>query len=366
MLRKIKLVVSDLHLGRGYWREDGSRNPLEDFNHDEQFSELLEYYSAKEYRGSEAELIINGDFANLLEGTGEDNPEIISEGVALNRLEAVFRGHPRFFEALREFVNREHHSIRYIIGNHDCGFYYPRVKRALDQRLATKAQYVDFVCSFDGFLLEHGHQHHPSNWYNPRRMFLTKSLPEPILNLPWGGLFVLKVLNPIKLQRPYVDKIRPFGAYIRWGLFNDLGFTLGTMMKIAYYFVTLNFIHPFWRESRIRMTWNVLKQITVQPDLDGAAREILRRSRYHTVIFGHTHQYRHVQFWKNKEYLNIGTWIDNISLDVENLGRNVVLSYILIDYPEPSSVRWEEDEKARPRAKLKAWQGHWRITKDLA
>ena len=37
---------------------------------------------------------------------------------------------------------------------------------------------------------------------------------EPILNMPWGSIFVMKVITRLKEERPYVDKIRPFWAYL--------------------------------------------------------------------------------------------------------------------------------------------------------
>ena len=366
MKQKLKLVVSDFHLGRGPLLEDGSRNLLEDFSHDDSFIELLEYYSSKPYRGREVELVLNGDFINLLEGTGEELPEIITAGVARSRLESVFRGHPGLFSALAEFANREHCSISYIIGNHDNPFFFPQAKHTLQRRLEAKVQFYDFFYSFDGFLVEHGQQHDPNNWYNPGKMFLTRGLPEPILNLPWGSLFVMKILNPIKLERPYADKVRPFGRYIRWGLIYDVGFAVKTLMKILYYFVTLRFIPSRFRQYQLRSTFSILKRLTIHPNLDGAARDILRRSGYHTVIFGHTHQYRQVQFWKDKEYLNSGTWLDNVSLDIPTLGRNTVLSYVEIEYPETvSGTKGVGAGYPRPRARLKEWQGQWKIVNDL-
>lgn len=366
MRQKLKLVVSDFHIGRGPILEDGSRNLLEDFQHDDSFIELLGHYSSKDFRGYEVELILNGDFINLLEGTGEEYPEIITEGVALSRLEAVLRGHPGLFNAMANFANQEYHSVSYVIGNHDHGFYFPRVKNALQKRLDAKVQFFDFYYTFDGFLVEHGQQHESNNWFNSGRMFLTRGLPEPILNLPWGSLFVLKILNPIKLERPYADKVRPFGRYIRWGLIYDVGFAVKTLMKILYYFVTLRFIPSRFREYEIRSTFSILKRLTIHPNLDGAAKDILGRSRYHTVIFGHTHQYRQVQFWKDKEYLNTGTWLDHVSLDIPTLGRNTVLSYVLIEYPEsPAGKKGMGAGYYRPRAYLKEWRGQWKIEHDL-
>src|SRR6185312_6549304 len=79
--KKIKLVISDFHLSRGKWLENGRRNPLEDFHQDERFKEFLEYYSTGKYKDYDVELIINGDFFDPLAvvpipGPGEKFPPL--------------------------------------------------------------------------------------------------------------------------------------------------------------------------------------------------------------------------------------------------------------------------------------------------
>ena len=43
-MKKVKLIVSDFHMGNGKYREDGTVNPLEDFQYDDEFIEFLEYH----------------------------------------------------------------------------------------------------------------------------------------------------------------------------------------------------------------------------------------------------------------------------------------------------------------------------------
>ena len=86
--RKIKLVVSDLHLGKGIRLEDGSLNLLEDFTHDRQFIDFIEYYSTGKYRDYEVELIFNGDFFNLLQVDYKDTfPKKITEEIAFVKMD---------------------------------------------------------------------------------------------------------------------------------------------------------------------------------------------------------------------------------------------------------------------------------------
>jgi len=63
---KLKIVVSDFHLGAG--PPDSSQNPLEDFVADEAFARFLETLRTESDRDhKEVELIINGDFFEFLQ-----------------------------------------------------------------------------------------------------------------------------------------------------------------------------------------------------------------------------------------------------------------------------------------------------------
>ncbi len=44
---RLRLVVSDFHLGAGAVLPDGSANYLEDFFHDAMFAEFLDYHGAR-------------------------------------------------------------------------------------------------------------------------------------------------------------------------------------------------------------------------------------------------------------------------------------------------------------------------------
>jgi predicted patatin/cPLA2 family phospholipase len=46
---KLKIVVSDFHLGKGKILRDGTQNILEDFIYDREFAEFLAYYRTGPY-----------------------------------------------------------------------------------------------------------------------------------------------------------------------------------------------------------------------------------------------------------------------------------------------------------------------------
>src|SRR6476660_7164303 len=102
--KKIKIVVSDFHLSRGKWLENGRRNPLEDFHQDERFEELLNHYSTGIYSDADVELIINGDFFDPLAviplpGPNGALPPLeypleVEEPAAIQKISIILEGHP--------------------------------------------------------------------------------------------------------------------------------------------------------------------------------------------------------------------------------------------------------------------------------
>jgi hypothetical protein len=64
---KYKIVVSDFHLGKGRYFENGTQNILEDFIYDREFSEFLNYHRSGAFAEADVEVILNGDILNLLQ-----------------------------------------------------------------------------------------------------------------------------------------------------------------------------------------------------------------------------------------------------------------------------------------------------------
>ncbi len=99
-LKKIKIIISDLHLGKGRTLEDGSTNSLEEFYFGEKLVEFIHYYSTGLFRDYEVELIINGDFLNFLQVDYHGHfLTVITESVALEVMKSIVRGHEKVFAA---------------------------------------------------------------------------------------------------------------------------------------------------------------------------------------------------------------------------------------------------------------------------
>ena len=238
MKRKIKLVISDLHIGLGPTLKGGYRNLFEEFNYDEKFAEFLEYYSSGSYENCSTELILNGDILNLLQVDYRGHyPTVITENVTLEKVKRIVNGHPIFFEALKKFVSREGNKATFIVGNHDQGMLWSKVRAYLDKVLNTRTYHQNIFYSFDGFYIEHGHMHEVANRFDIKKLFLKKNLAEPILNLPFGSYFFIECVLSLKKENPHIDKVRPVHRMIRWGLFNETIFTIKSCSLVIWYMI---------------------------------------------------------------------------------------------------------------------------------
>ena len=125
-MKKIKLVVSDLHFGIGKSNVDGSVNLLEEFAFDDKFIEFLDFYTTNGYKKSEVELILNGDILNYLQIDYKGHfLTVITEDISLNKTKRIVEGHPRVFDALKRFAAQKGCEITYVMGNHDQDILWP-------------------------------------------------------------------------------------------------------------------------------------------------------------------------------------------------------------------------------------------------
>jgi len=355
-LKRIKLVISDFHIGRGRWLEDGSLNPLEQFIYDEKFIQFLEYYSTGDFHKAEVELIINGDFLNTIQvDYDEVLPDALTERGSMEKVKRIVRGHPEIFESLRKFVKAPHHTITYIYGNHEPGLLWQSVRKYFESVLEERINWPGFNYSFDGIYIEHGNQYHTLNRFDPDQLFLSRGMKEPIVNIPWGTYFVIKFLNRLKLKRPHIDRVQPFGRYLLAAIFFDTGFAISALFRLA------NFVlhrHIEWypgQENPLITSVNILRDTTIIPDMGTYAQQVLKKGQYHTVIFGHSHQAAFRKIGQAQLYVNTGTWNDIIHLDIQNLGRQRRMTYAYIEY----------DSKGRPQTRLKIWKGTRLVEEDV-
>ena len=371
MHNRYKLVVSDFHLGKGRYFRDGTQNILEDFIYDREFAEFLNYYRQGHFADAEVEIILNGDILNLLQiDTYGVQTHLMTERSVIRAMEKIVAGHPEFFQALRRFAATPGHSISYVIGNHDVGMLWPGPRKVFCEAIGAEVRFYDVAYRFDGIHVEHGQQYEQFAKVDMQRPFITRGLPEPVLNLPWGSLYVAVVLPRLKQERPHVDKVKPFSALMRWSFMHDFWWTWKACWYTAkFMFDTILFRSRYQIHQGMKATIGLVKQVTIYPNYDKIAFKILEENDdIHTVIFGHTHILRYRQWREGKEYFNEGTWNEATNLELNDFGTQIRLTYAFIEYP---TVAKSEDTPVidpainRPKTRLKQWKGVWQPEIDL-
>ncbi len=251
MSGKFKIIVSDLHLSAGRVAEG---NPLEDFTSDDEFAALLEQTAAESDRdGADVELIFNGDTFEMLQVPHRDEfdptaaypPEAYhssSEEDSVRKMEIIIGGHPRFFDALRRFlqVGPPRRSITFIKGNHDLNLHWSGVQERIRRELEAvgpKAPLLTFEerrISREGIYVEHGNQY-------AERVDRVRDMEEPHdhdrpgqLALPPGSWFVMDVFNEIERERYWIDGVKPITSLLFYALAYDFPFAvkaLGILLR---------------------------------------------------------------------------------------------------------------------------------------
>jgi hypothetical protein len=97
------LVVSDLHVGKGRFLNNGQLNILEDFDEDEKFVEFLEHYSSNTNYFADVHLVLNGDILNLIQLDVDGVfTHLWTEGHTVKAVQSIIDGHPHFLSGPQE------------------------------------------------------------------------------------------------------------------------------------------------------------------------------------------------------------------------------------------------------------------------
>jgi len=249
-MAKVKIIVSDLHLGAGSFDLDQG-NVLEDFIVDEAFAHFLrEMEEESEIKGTDWELIINGDMLEFLQvpATEPFDPQKAyppedyrssAEEDSAKKTDLIIKGHPMFFAALREFIKpaNPQRKVTIVKGNHDVELYWPTVKERIRQAVyatgeeRAKLLIFEEVCILrEGIYVEHGNQY-------AEKVNRVDNLEEPLdperegqLAVPVGSRFVIEFSNQVEWERWWVDSVKPMTALIWYALAVDFPFAVKTLV----------------------------------------------------------------------------------------------------------------------------------------
>lgn len=354
---KLGIVLSDLHIGTGHRK--GAVNIYDDFREDDRLAQLLRRYDLPPHQDDEVHLVLNGDIYDLLKVPVNGKfPDAITERLSLFKLEQCLTGHPVVVEALKRFLASPKHRITYQPGNHDMELFFPAVQRLFCRTITGEETHPrlsfvpeePFLALSDGVQLHHGHQFEAIHAFDFQRLFLTRGQREPILNLPWGSLFILTVVNKLIEERPYLDKVMPFWPLFAGGMIFDTRFTVKMITDCAVAFGKARLNPAWWSKRPFEKAGRFLRNdVGFFGGLEHRAEKLLNRkgSEVNALVMGHTHQ-EMLRTWPNdKVYVNTGTWMPMTSLRLASLGQSLMLHY--------AQITWRDD--GPPRVALMRWHG---------
>lgn len=362
------ILISDCHLSAGRYFE-GQLSPHEEFYYDDELASFLEYFSSGKYGEDddgapvEVELFINGDFLDFLnvpyQGEFEEG---VTEELALYKTKAILNGHETVNAALRKFASLPGKKITYLMGNHDLDLVYESVRREIVERWDSRGQYPSENVSVlhdknavsypEGVEIHHGHQFEAGNEVDLEHPLIESPAGEKLLSLPWGSIYVLKIINRMRWEREYLGKVHPIKIFLFWGLIFDTWFTLRFAFLTIFYFLKTKVFHPSRAsadgKTNLQNTINILRQETkVFQTLEEDARKILDENpSVKTVIFGHTHRAMDKVYPDGKQYINSGTWTKMVDLDLRNFGSHSAKTFVHVEFKEGGS-----------RCELREWVG---------
>jgi predicted phosphodiesterase len=255
-MAKVKIIVSDLHLGAGFFDLD-TGNVLEDFIVDETFARFLhEMKEESENQGTDFELIMNGDVMEFLQVPALDqfeprraytpeNYRSSSEEDSAKKVDLIIKGHPMFFSALREFIKpaNPQRKVTIVKGNHDVDLYWPAVKErirqavyAIGEERARLLAFEEVSINRESIYVEHGNQY--AEKVNRVDNFEKPLDPEHEgqLAIPAGSRFVIEFFNQVEWEKWWVDSVKPMTALIWYALALDFPFAVKTLvafLKVA-------------------------------------------------------------------------------------------------------------------------------------
>ncbi len=180
-LVRVRFGLSDLHKGEGAFLPDGRPNPLEDFKDHDGFERLIEAYAARFPSYVALDFLDRGDGTDFNPIRWRGSFRIVpTEEAALDELRTSMRGHARYWDGLKRFLegalNRTH---TIIIGNHDLPLVWPRLQEEIRRRLLPEDQWhrITFVYGvlIDGKVLNfHAYELDPLNANPPETdLFIT-------------------------------------------------------------------------------------------------------------------------------------------------------------------------------------------------
>lgn len=361
---KIILVISDLHLGAGA-TVDGKRNILEDFHYDDELIEFLNYYCSEEFATKHIELIINGDFLDLLAVPFVKffDDEFWSEEAALEKLKLILSAHTEVISALDNFASHKNKKVIYIIGNHDAELVFPALQNYfMEQFKEENRAKVEILTDGKDYyphpevVIKHGHEYEIPHNFEPTKVIAESDEGRKYFIPPWGSYYVTRVINKFKEEREHINAVRPIRKFLINGLIYDPLFTFRFILANVYYFLMVRFIFLFKSNDKFRSLFDIIpEELDLFSDYQSLAADFFEEHEHVKVlILGHTHEPIYRSYPNGSYFINTGTWTRMHHLDFNRRNEGVLLTYAQIDL-----VKTKEEERNHLKdVSLHVWKGN--------
>ena len=219
-------IISDLHVGGRYGKTENDRG----FRINTHVADLTQFVKNVAAVGSQrkrhVELVINGDFVDFLAQQGPAGHPwraFVKEPLeAVSTFNQIVEQDTDLFTALKDLLAGGT-DLTLVLGNHDVELSLPAVRQRLSDTLDVNAKgKLRFVYDGEAYvvgnvLIEHGNRYDGFNVIDQDRLRRMRSAQsrrqEPNDDAeflpPPGSQLVEKVMNPIKVDYPFVDLLKP-------------------------------------------------------------------------------------------------------------------------------------------------------------
>ena len=229
-------VISDLHMGG---RRDADQN-FQIFNQGGRLGKFIEHVATQRPDG-ELALVLNGDVFDSLAEDDIVGGIALSAESALRMMDHLYtdESFAPVWDALASFVEKPRRHLVFVIGNHDIEIALPVVEHSIRDRLsggvAERAARIAFSVHGAGFVCEvggarvfctHGNEVDKWNWVDysalgqlANAINAGRSVDPSRWKANAGTQLVIKVMNTVKRQFPFIDLLKPEAAAVGAVLF---------------------------------------------------------------------------------------------------------------------------------------------------
>ena len=266
------IVISDLHI---------SAAELDDFDQELEGNFVRFLKDELASRPTPVELVINGDFLDFVQAppwsgrelesqTDTGIPLCFTESQSREKLGSIHSGHLATFRALHDFLaSKPDNALVVLPGNHDPDFFWPTVSQdftnlisdgdsAIAARIRIHLERAYRPDSCPEVWIEHGQQYDPVNsffisdypYWSGKNPPILKVSNEERLYACLGTRFLIRYLNSLDAEYPFVDNVKPFSRFVRLFLVSAADLRFGPLKAavaawgILRYLVTLAATRP--------------------------------------------------------------------------------------------------------------------------